>query len=155
MSEKWTPNPNAKRGQRPIQAELRISFPHSSESGYRAEIEIRDRTSGMLLAEIELDAQQWLDISAGRGLTVPAVTTAYPQRIGKQVEHETVYYGPAPTGKGAQVAWDERMKTTMLAHMVQGGWETHREPARNNTGQVYVTYYRWVQPKENAGGDSS
>lgn len=118
--------------------------PVKIESGANSDglrIYIRDEASGVMLAGFTLDTQQVWDVLRGGQASVEALMTEHFDRVGKTMEHESVYYSRDMFGraKPEQALADAEQ----LARADRPSWDEY-DPRRTNTGSVQVVMRRWV-----------
>jgi hypothetical protein len=102
-------------------------------------LEITDATSRMQVVEVEMDAEQFLNLMRGAQAHVTAAWSTALDRIGLEMQHGTETRPNAEYGN--QMAADHHAQKWAEVN----GWTTW-EARRNNEGNWVFTGRRWVEP---------
>lgn len=120
-----------------------IALAHpSSNSGETpiVRLEVTDRASRIVVLQVELDAEQFLNLMANRTAYGPASWTSHTDRIGKVMRHDSAILPPEtfPNVEAAKLGaevWGQ-----------ENGW-TYTDARRNNASSWVFTGRRWDDPE--------
>lgn len=114
---------------------IQVSYPSSNlyDSARVVTLAIRDDASGECVLDVDISANDWVNIQSTLGVEVEGVTSDHPERFGKRLEVDSHRLGHGATEKEL-----EETRQEMLAE----GWETATIRKHNFGPAVHVR--RWV-----------
>ncbi|MFY1595528.1 hypothetical protein [Micromonospora sp. WMMD737] len=119
---------------------VQLSYPHNSHTGRRGQLTVTDRMSGLVLVDVELTAEQVMDLMAHTPVRVSGATLPVrPDRIGKRMHVDSTAIGHN----------DPRDPEQVRADYLAAGWDA-ASVRRTNAGQQVVAY-RWAADDASAG----
>ena len=120
-----------------------LSLHHPSSNGGETPIvrlEVTDRASRIVVLQVELSADQFLNLMGNRTAYGPASWTNHVDRIGLTMQHGS---DTRPGSEyGNQMAADHHARLWAEVN----GW-TYWDAKRNNVGSWVFTGRRWVKPE--------
>lgn len=128
------------KSKKPLPAEMRLMHPtRNYEDRQIVRLEITDATSRMQVVEVEMDAEQFLNLMRGVQATVTAAWSTALDRIGLEMQNGT------ETRPGRDYGNDMAAEHHAQKWAEVNGW-TYWTCHRNNVGDWVFTGRRWVEP---------